>query len=539
MKTKLVSLLLGCSVLSLMAQAPKDPFKKVEVPAPVTEVKVADAPEDAAISRQLLFQEEVYTLPRLEAHILLTSGLSDDGLREAVIKKVQEKIATLDKLMLIHTRSGQRTKVEQIDEFPYPTDMDPAQIPQTLTLVDAKGLVGLTGLQSVTPNVSNASVPEPEPTKAAPPAQEQKNPPVASNGGIGLVTTSTPANFEVRNLGAMLEIEPMLGEDLTTVDFNIATEATRFLGYQSYGGELQPNFATQKLNTACTGVSGKPVFLGTSSATVKSGVTHGNQQEVVSLAFLTPFVTKLPPSKANGKPIDKSEAQKQQDEINRKRFRFQWELYSLTKSEAVALIDGAPQDPNLYSKLRELVAGQKAKLETVQCIRTKSGQRAKLEEIDEHPFPTELHPPQIPQTLTIADQRILDTLHAEGGAPTRGSIHQLPASNGGFGIITKTTPTTFETRNTGESLEIDPIVEEDGVTINISLAPEKITLLKTIKYQDVDQPIFQTQKLATAVSLRVNVPLLVGTMSPPVNTGAPGGNQEDRIWLAFMTVFDQ
>ena len=34
----------------------------------------------------------------------------------------------------------------------------------------------------------------------------------------------------------------------------------------------------------------------------------------------------------------------------------------------------------------------------------------------------------------------------------------------------------------------------------------------------------------------VGQPALVSTFSPPTNTGVPGGNKSDRVWLLFVTV---
>jgi hypothetical protein len=55
---------------------------------------------------------------------------------------------------------------------------------------------------------------------------------------------------------------------------------------------------------------------------------------------------------------------------------------------------------------------------------------------------------------------------------------------------------------------------------------------------DQDLPAFETQRIATQVNLIFNAPVLVGTLNPPTKTGLTGlkgGNESDRIWLAFLS----
>src|SRR5256885_8461855 len=39
-------------------------------------------------------------------------------------------------------------------------------------------------------------------------------------------------------------------------------------------------------------------------------------------------------------------------------------------------------------------------------------------------------------------------------------------------VVTPTTPNAFDTRNTGVTLEIEPVVGPDGVTIDLNLVPQ-------------------------------------------------------------------
>jgi len=141
-------------------------------------------------------------------------------------------------------------------------------------------------------------------------------------------------------------------------------------------------------------------------------------------------------------------------------------------------------------------------------LTTKSGQRAVIEVVREFRYPTQFQPPQIPQTVG-------STSGAAGGATT------VP--------ITPTTPTAFETRNTGVTLEVEPVVGPDGITIDLNLVPQVVEFEGFINYGSpilaptssflnnlgglittppsvltpnvINQPIFSSRKITTSVSV--------------------------------------
>ena len=133
-------------------------------------------------------------------------------------------------------RGGQRSKIEVIREFPYPTEFDPPQIPQTF----GGGGGGLFGGGGAT-------------------------------GSSFPVTPTTPSAFSTKNTGVTMEVEATVGEDGWTIDLNLAPEVIEFEGFINYGSPiqttglnalgqsqpvvltenkiLQPVFATRKLTT--------------------------------------------------------------------------------------------------------------------------------------------------------------------------------------------------------------------------------------------------------------------------------------------------
>ena len=137
----------------------------------------------------------------------------------------------------IIVRGGQRSKIEVIREFPYPTEFDPPQIPQTFG--GGGGLNG--GLGG------------------------------SQQGSSFPVTPTTPNSFQFRNTGVTMEVEAIVGEDGYTIDLTLAPEVVEFEGFINYGSPiqttginalgqsepvvltdnkiLQPVFATRKLST--------------------------------------------------------------------------------------------------------------------------------------------------------------------------------------------------------------------------------------------------------------------------------------------------
>jgi hypothetical protein len=468
----------------------------------LTLARLTAAPE--APLTQIQLRLETFRLPKSAAETLLLSMPKDSELYTTLRSMVLTKTATLANFMLIHTKSGQRCKLEQIDEFPYVTDFDPGQIPQMLTLINPRDL----GMP-VEPATLPLRGPLPQPQSVAP-----------SNGGIGIMTTITPTTFTVRNLGETLEIDPTADLKSQRISMALATESVQFVGFHRMNSENQPQFETQRLQSLLTVASGKPTFLGTLTKNVSTGTFHSNEQDELSLAFITATIEELTVAKQTRLEMDAS--------------RFQWEIISLPKAAAVELLDSVQEDRARLDKLRAMVKTKSARLEMLQSLRTEN-ERSKLEEIDEFPYPTDFDPPEQAQILTIADQRLLDLLHEEGGLTALAPDAPLHPANAGFGLMTRAVPTTFTVRNLGGTLEMDSVVSEDKQCIDVTMKAERPRLLTVERYEDLPQPRFECPRMHTSVVLGFNEPLLVSTMSPPINTGAARGNTEDRVWLAFLT----
>ena len=182
-------------------------------------------------------------------------------------------------------------------------------------------------------------------------------------------------------------------------------------------------------------------------------------------------------------------------------------------------LSGVFTDPQFQVVIRALNQKKGIDLLSAPRVTTKSGQRAVLEVVREFRYPTQFQPPQIPQTFRQ------DELNS---APTAG-VTLVAVSGGGF-PVTPTTPIAFETRNTGITLEVEPVVGPDGTTIDLNLVPQVVEFEGFINYGSpiratsssfldqltgnliqsqpsvltdnvINQPIFSSRKITTSISV--------------------------------------
>ena len=182
-------------------------------------------------------------------------------------------------------------------------------------------------------------------------------------------------------------------------------------------------------------------------------------------------------------------------------------------------LGGVMTNPQFQVVIRALNQKKGIDLLSAPRVTTKSGQRAVIEIVREFRYPTQFQPPQIPQTV--------GTLQGAAGTGT-GTLISL--GGGGTTPVTPTTPTAFETRNTGVTLEVEPVVGPDGVTIDLNLVPQVVEFEGFINYGSpifapsssflntltgglvtipqsiitpnvINQPIFSARKVTTSVSV--------------------------------------
>ncbi len=127
----------------------------------------------------------------------------------------------------------------------------------------------------------------------------------------------------------------------------------------------------------------------------------------------------------------------------------------------VLALAGVFTNPQFQVVLRALDQQKGIDLMSAPRVTAKSGQRATIQLVREFKYPTEFDPPQVPQS----------------------------SSGGTFQPVPPTTPTSFETRNIGVELEVEPTIGPDGYTIDLNLSPRVTEFDGFINY---GSPIYAT-----------------------------------------------
>src|SRR5213075_2813654 len=153
---------------------------------------------------------------------------------------------------------------------------------------------------------------------------------------------------------------------------------------------------------------------------------------------------------------------------------------------------GVFTDPQFQVVIRALNQKKGVDLLSAPKVTTKSGQRAVIEIVREFRYPTEFTQPQIPQI-------------ASSGTAAVNPITGLPIATTVPVVVTPTTPTKFDTRNTGVTLEVEPVVGPDGVTVDLNLVPQVVEFDGFINY---GSPIFGINP-STSMGISVSQPVLL------------------------------
>ncbi len=127
----------------------------------------------------------------------------------------------------------------------------------------------------------------------------------------------------------------------------------------------------------------------------------------------------------------------------------------------------------------------------------KSGQKASVEVVREFIYPTEYDPPQIPTNVGSAGTGL-------GG----GATPSIP--------VTPTTPTAFETRRVGMVLDVEPLISDDGRSVDLTITPEFTEFVGFVNY---GSPIYSVQPLTDAFGITIGstkVELTPNTITQPI-----------------------
>ena len=179
---------------------------------------------------------------------------------------------------------------------------------------------------------------------------------------------------------------------------------------------------------------------------------------------------------------------------------------------------GVFTNPQFQVVIRALNQKKGIDLLSAPKVTTKSGQRAIIEVVREFRYPRTYTQPQVPSISSTTGTSII------GG----GGV--VPV------VVTPTTPQDWETRNTGVTLEVEPVVGGDGNTIDLNLVPQVVEFEGFINYGSpinavgvntiggvittsvpveltpnvINQPVFSTRKVTTSVSVADGQTVVLG-----------------------------
>lgn len=165
-------------------------------------------------------------------------------------------------------------------------------------------------------------------------------------------------------------------------------------------------------------------------------------------------------------------------------------MVAMPQEKALALLPDLQSPKKIeaaFTEILKAIERKEATLTGYPFVYTVDGQRAVAETMQEKRYPTEFDLPQATRN-TAATQT------------------SAPAS------LEKAVPTTFETRNLGVTLEVEPVVSPSGETIQLSVVPQRVMLLGFDKYDavkaqsgeltKVDQPLFASMRTTSSLVLK-------------------------------------
>jgi len=189
---------------------------------------------------------------------------------------------------------------------------------------------------------------------------------------------------------------------------------------------------------------------------------------------------------------------------------------SASPAPGIAALTGLFSDGQVQMIMRGLAQKKGTDLMTAPSITARSGEKALIEIIREFIYPTEYEPPELPNSIGSS--------FSDNGLGIGGGTSSFP--------VTPATPTSFETRNTGITLEIEPTIGGNDFVIDLRFAPEIVEFEGFVNYGSpiqspatdflgnpttvtitenrIEMPVFSTRRVTTALTIYDGYTVAVG-----------------------------
>lgn len=395
------------------------------------------------------------------------------AMRAALREQVAAGKASVLDQSWIITNTGQRAKAESVAEYIFPVQFDPPEVPQEL---------------------------------AGP-----------IDPAADIMTQVTPTAMDTLKLGAITEIDPIWLPERGWAKVNAAPELTsregdRLIG-QGSSQERQPAIYSMRTAASLLLEPGRWLLVGIHAPPPEElGKEPAADRRVAVFARAEVVELTEPP-----KPSPQEEPDPFDPEASREPdLRLLAELIEVPASAAAALLDQHPPDAeklslDCYLAAAALIESGEATLRHAATCEL-SVNRARARSGTEVIYPIEWDPPEISPKIT----------------------GPVEAANQ---LITEVTPTAFETRLTGVTLEA-MMGWRQGDRLSASIAFERVRLAGKTEFgqnqSQIEQPLFYTQSCATAVGLQVGKPLILSLHRELPKDPALGLESPEKVALLFV-----
>jgi hypothetical protein len=221
---------------------------------------------------------------------------------------------------------------------------------------------------------------------------------------------------------------------------------------------------------------------------------------------------------------------------------FVYEVFSMDRMEAAATQRSLLRDPEFYASLVAGLKDGKVRQEKLLAIRGRTGEKAMTEHISELLYPTEYDPPELPNGLGVAADA---PAFQKEEPPMEEVIDALKSGPGWFQgpfPATPATPTGYDMRNLGDTLEVESsMANADGETIQIRCFADHVELLGMETWgqglSEAEMPVIAVSAVRSTCQVTLGVPTLLGTVSlhGAVVGKADGDEKGNRVCFAFLT----